>query len=133
MIYALDTNIVSYCLKGFYQLEQKIDGVLAGGGYIVIPPITFYESLRGLLAAKATKKLDAFLLLCRRLGQSEMERPDWELAALLYAVLKRKGQPMHDSDLLQAAFCLRNKYTLVTHNMKHFDHIEELSVVDWVE
>ena len=133
MTYALDTNIVSYCLKGLYQLDARIDSVLAAGNYITIPPITFYESLRGLLAANATMKLHLFLELCRRLGQSEMERPDWEAAAKLYAVLKRKGQPIHDSDLLQAAFCLRNRYTLVTHNTRHFRHIDDLSVVDWVE
>jgi predicted nucleic acid-binding protein len=132
MIYALDTNIVSYCLKGLFNLEEKIDDTLAEGNHITIPPITFYESLRGLLAVKATTKLMMFHMMYSQLGQSKMEEPDWVRAAKLYADLKQKGRPMSDSDILQAAFCLRRGYTLVTHNIKHYDHIEELDVIDWV-
>ncbi|GHV08786.1 hypothetical protein FACS189485_20690 [Spirochaetia bacterium] len=40
--------------------------------------------------------------------------------------------PMSESDLLQSAFCMQNKYTLVTHNIRHFVHIEYLSLEDWV-
>ena len=133
MIYALDTNIVSYYLKGLYRIDEKFDEILAAGNCIVIPPITLYETLRGLLAVKAMVKLDIFGSICRQLGLKEMELSDWVQAAKLYAELKEQGQPMHDSDLLQAAFCLNNKYTLVTHNLKHFSHIRALLVVDWVE
>jgi predicted nucleic acid-binding protein len=40
---------------------------------------------------------------------------------------------MGDHDLLQAAFCLRTGYALVTHNVKHFSHLTNLVIDDWVK
>jgi tRNA(fMet)-specific endonuclease VapC len=133
MIYALDTNIISYCLKGLFELDQKIDQSLVAGDQFVIPPVTFYESLRGLLAVGATTKLKAFMFMCQRLEQSELEHADWVQAAKLYAGLKPKGQLIADADLLQAAFCMQRNYALVTHNVKHFSCFEGLMVCDWAE
>jgi predicted nucleic acid-binding protein len=39
---------------------------------------------------------------------------------------------MQEDDLFQAAFCLRHDYTLVTNNVKHFEHIPNLRFEDWV-
>jgi tRNA(fMet)-specific endonuclease VapC len=133
MIFALDTNIVSYALKGLFALDSKIDRILEEGNQIIIPPVTFYESLRGLFAVDATSKLNAFNLMCRQLGLVDMEQADWVQAANLFARLKKIGHPIEDSDLLQAAFCIRHRYTLVTHNTKHFAHIADLSIADWIE
>jgi tRNA(fMet)-specific endonuclease VapC len=54
------------------------------------------------------------------------------VAAKLYAEMKAFGHPMSDADLLQAAFCLHNGFTLVTHNTDHFSHLTKLAIIDWV-
>ena len=50
MIYVLDTNIVSYILKGDADVVTRYRQAFDVGDDIVIPPIVFYEIQRGLLA-----------------------------------------------------------------------------------
>jgi tRNA(fMet)-specific endonuclease VapC len=128
--YVLDTNIVSYCLKGLFDLERKIESVLDNGDAIILSPITLYEILRGLYAVKANRRLALFSALCRQFEEKNIVIDDWIEAAKLYA--ENMGRPMSESDLLQAAFCIRNGYTLVTHNAKHFEHLQRLVFEDWV-
>jgi tRNA(fMet)-specific endonuclease VapC len=133
MTYALDTNIISYWLKGLYNLEEKIEAELDTGNPVLIPPITYYEILRGLYADNSKNKLRYFETMCARLGYCSMEKADWICCAEVYARCRRDGQPMNESDLLHAGFCLRRGYAFVTHNTKHFSHISDLRLVDWVE
>ncbi len=57
----------------------------------------------------------------------------WELAAVLYADLRRAGRTVDDADLLIAAFCVEGGYTLVTSNTRHFEGIDGLQLVNWAE
>ena len=61
-----------------------------------------------------------------------MNRNIWRRAANLYSDLRHKGFTVGDADILIAAFCLENGYTLVTNNTKDFVHIDELMLVDWL-
>jgi predicted nucleic acid-binding protein len=132
MIYALDTNIVSYCLKGDKNIKTRIFTLLSReSNSVIIPPFTFFESLRGLLAIKASRKLNDFIIMYEQLDQGQMEQGDWIQAAELYAEGRQTGHPMEDGDLLQAAYCIRRGYILVTHNTKHFFHVRNLPVEDW--
>jgi tRNA(fMet)-specific endonuclease VapC len=131
MIYALDTNIISYWLKGLNYLEEKFEKILDEGHLLVIPPMSYYETLRGLYANNSSNKLRLFETMCDRLGVQHMNKEDWTRAALLYAECKRNATPMEDSDLIQAAFCLRHDCILVTNNVKHFNHIADLTVENW--
>ena len=102
-----------------------------GGSTIILSPVTLYEILRGLYAVKANRRLALFTTLCRHFEERNIVKDDWIEAARLYA--ENPGRPMSESDLLQAAFCIRNGYTLVTHNIKHFEHIKTLSLEDWID
>jgi len=129
--YVLDTNIVSYCLKGFFDLETKIEMVLDNGDKIILSPVTLYEILRGLYAVKANRRLVLFMTLCRQFEEKDITKDDWIEAAKLYA--ENLSHPISESDLLQAAFCIHNGYILVTHNTKHFEHLRNLSLEDWID
>jgi tRNA(fMet)-specific endonuclease VapC len=133
MTYALDTNIISYCIRRQYGIAEKIRQVLKEQTPIIISPITFYETLRGLYAVNAARRIEIFNNLCQNLTQKELDHEDWLEASRLYADMVQQGHPMSDSDLIQAAFCLRNGYTLVTHNTKHFIHVSALSMEDWAK
>ena len=130
MQYVLDTNIVSYCLKGFFELEKKIMSVLDNGDKIILSPVTMYEILRGLYAVKANRRLALFTTLSQHFEEKDIVKDDWIKAAELYAA--NLNRPMSESDLLQAAFCMRNGYTFVTNNTKHFQHIHDLSLENWM-
>jgi tRNA(fMet)-specific endonuclease VapC len=133
MTYVLDTNIVSYALKKRFIIAEIINKkLLEPGNSIIIPPVTLYEILRGLYEDHAVRRLNLFNVICQNLGASDLDKEDWIQAAELYVHSREMGRPMEDADILQAAFCIRRGYTLVTHNVKHFSHLKSLLLEDWV-
>lgn len=130
--FALDTNIISYLIKGNKDISARIARETARGNEIVIPPIVYFEIKRGLLAIGATKQMQMFDKLCENTMVGELDRAVLDVAANTYATLRQAGQPVEDSDILIAAYCIRNVYTLVTNNVKHFEAIDGLKFVNWV-
>lgn len=51
---------------------------------------------------------------------------------ILCAELLRMGRPTGEKDALIAAIAKRHGATLVTHNTRHFQHISDLSLEDWL-
>ncbi|GHU58971.1 hypothetical protein FACS189444_3500 [Spirochaetia bacterium] len=119
-------------MKGLFDIEKKIGSVLDNGDTVILSPITYYEIMRGLYAVKAKRRMALFDKLCLRFEPKEIVKADWLEAAQLFAIMENTGHPMSESDLLQAAFCIQNNYTLVTHNKQHFAHLQKLSFEDWV-
>jgi predicted nucleic acid-binding protein len=103
------------------------------GNMIVIPPLVYYEIKRGLLADQAVKRLRSFETFYEDLGIGEMSLEIYDEASRQYASLRQRGRPTGDADILIAAFCVVNGYTLVTNNTKHFVVMEGLQMVNWVE
>jgi tRNA(fMet)-specific endonuclease VapC len=54
-----------------------------------------------------------------------------EIAAKIYADLRKKGTPVDDIDLLIAGVALENDFIMVTNNTSHFERIETLKVENW--
>lgn len=133
MIYALDTNIISYILNGNVSLDEKLNAVIKSKIEIVIPLMVYYEAQRGLLANNATNKLEIFNKLCSRLVINNLTVSDMNTAAKIYAERKSTGTMIDDGDLLIAAQCLTNGYTLITNNIKHFEKIEGLTIENWID
>ena len=131
MIYALDSNIVSYMLKEDADVISHYREAFDDGGDFVIPPIVFYEIQRGLLAKNLKKRLVKFSTLCQKIRQVDFNNLVWQKAAQIYALLSQQGKPIDDADIFIAAFCLVNGYTLVTNNVRHFEHIDGLKLVNW--
>jgi predicted nucleic acid-binding protein len=130
-IFALDTNIISYLLKGDISVFERYSAEIENGNDCIIPPVTYYEIKRGLLIRNASRKTAAFDGLCKAFGVEEMNTETWDEAARLYALNNRSCNPMEDADLFIAAFCLVGGYTLVTNNTKHFHLIDGLHLENW--
>ena len=47
------------------------------------------------------------------------------------ANLELQGKKIDSIDLLIASTALQNNLTIVTHNIKHFDRVPNLNIVDW--
>jgi predicted nucleic acid-binding protein len=131
MIYVLDSNIISYMLKGDAGVSARYHQESDEGNDFVIPPIVFYEIQRWLLAKKLIKKLALFDALCQKVKQAEFDMSVWQMAAQIYAALSQQGNLIDDADIFISAFCLVNGYTLVTNNTRHFEHILGLKLVNW--
>jgi len=130
--YALDTNIISYLLRGNLELQECVYREANHGKGVSIPPIVYYEIKRGLIHKQAFVKLEAFNRLCDILGVTELDIETLDRASDIYAERSRIGRPMEDADILIAATCVANDYTLVTNNSKHFEGVHGLKFTNWV-
>jgi predicted nucleic acid-binding protein len=132
MIYALDTNIISYILHGNNDVISRWRQERIRGNKSTIPIIAYYEIRRGLIAVNAITKLKAFENICAVLSLDDLSIEDVDVASNIYSDLKKQGKPIEDADLLIAAQALNRGYTLVTNNTKHFKGIKELMIDNWV-
>ncbi len=132
MTYALDTNAISDWLKNDKNIAKRLNHAIEKGDSIVIPTVVYYELRRGFKYAAAPGKEHAFSLMCQAYSIEEMNIPAWEEAANIYAKARADGKTIEDADILIAAFCIVNSYTLVTNNVKHFKDIDGLKFENWV-
>ena len=130
MTYALDTNIISYYLRGDKTIRGKFRTITINKDTLVIPPIVYYEVKRSFHLNPAPTKEKVFNQMCANYSVGILCRRCLENAAKLYADLRAYNP--EDADLLIAAFCIVNNYTLVTNNEKHFKNITGLVFENWV-
>jgi len=131
MIYALDTNIITYILKNDIEVVMQYRKETREGNGFIIPPIVFYEVQRGLLAREIQTKLQAFKSFCKKIPVGDISLPVLLKAAKIYALLHQQGNLIEDSDIFIAAYCIINDFTLVTNNTRHFERIDGLKLVNW--
>ena len=133
MIYALDSDIISYMLKGDRDVQSNFNDLIDNNNFYSIPPLVYYEIKRGLTTKKAYRKLQDFSDLYSDSIKGEMTLEVWQKAVEIYCRLKSQGRIIGDGDIFIAAFCLINDYVLVTNNIKHFGNIEELKITTLVD
>jgi len=131
--YALDANIISYLLDRRLDIQRKMRELPTKEDIVtfVIPPVAYYEVLRGLYYKDANNKLRMFRKFCVTYDVGVMDRDCWDTAAGIYACLRKMGKPIEDADIQIAAFCLVNDMTLITNNVSHFSRIPELKWENW--
>jgi len=130
MKYALDTNIITYYLKGNEKILDKVDQE-AENDNIIIPPFAYFEVKKWLMAVNSKTKLQAFEKLFEKCGIDAIEKETLDLSLSIYIKLRKNGITVDDGDLLIAAYCIQNNYILVSNNQKHFEKIENIQVVNW--
>ena len=133
MRYALDANTISYILRNIRGVTQRWKIEEAQGNVVSIPLVAYYEVKRGLIHANATNKLSALEKLCKTVEIDEITVQDADTASRIYAKLREQGNLIDDADILIAAQSINRDYTLITNNTKHFERIDGLDFVDWVE
>jgi len=131
MIYALDSNIISYLLKNDTEVKQQFQNSMDNNNLYVIPPIVYYEVKRWLKIRNATNQLQKFSDLYNNSVKNDMTLDIWEKAIELYVALRTTGKSADDADVFIAAFCIVNGYILITNNVNHFEFITELQVINW--
>ncbi|MBR4823189.1 MAG: PIN domain-containing protein [Spirochaetaceae bacterium] len=128
MTYYLDTNIISYYIKGSNSVEKRISELIWSGHTIKIPIIAYYEIRRGFLVIDAVKKLHVFEDLATLFGIQEMTANTFIIASEIYADLAKKGQPIEDADIFIGASTLENNAILLTNNAGHLGRINDLKI-----
>ena len=131
--YCVDTNIISYILRKDKKLQDRVYREANEGAGVLIPPIAYYEIKRGLIEANATTKLRDFERLCNMIEVDYIDTETLDIAANIWAALIKAGRKIDDADILIAATCIAHDHTLVSANTRHFERIEGLKLVNWVE
>lgn len=131
--YLLDTNILSYFIKGISrELTQRMR--TASQTKSVCTSVICRAELRygqDLMAASDRRHAQIDLLLL------EVPALSWTVAAAdqygeIKALLKRQGIPIGEMDTQIAAHALVENLILVTHNTRHFERVPGLKLEDWM-
>ena len=133
MVYVLDTNIVIHYLRKEPNVRKNFRNAVMDNHDIIIPQVVDYEMERGFRIAFAPRKETNYKILVQNCKVAEMDVQSWKYAAHVYEDLHRKSFTVGEIDILIAAFCLTNDYTLVTNNTKDFKHIRKLKLEDWTQ
>lgn len=135
MMYLLDTNIVSYFLRGASPtLNQRI--LDSAPESLAISIISAGELRYGLSrlppsrrAAQLAQQLDALLTAVAVLALPAEAAQHYGTARSL---LEAAGTPIGGNDLWIAAHALAQDLTLVTHNTREFERVPGLKLENWV-
>ena len=131
--YLLDTNTVSYFIKGFdAALVEKVTQTLIAQTAL-ISVITRAELRYGQAGMVATdKRKRAVDLLLTQVTVLPWTSPAADIYGTLKNKLKRDGTPIGELDTQIAAHALAEDLILVTHNTRHFDKVPGLKLEDWM-
>jgi len=133
MRYLLDTNIVSYFVKGISaSLVQRMRaGVDAQD--IAISAVTRAELRYGVeLMDKFDKRRRRIELVLKEFPTLPWSSDAADEFGRIRAYLKRNGRPVGEFDTQIAAHALAEKLILVTHNTRHFENVQGLKLEDWM-
>ena len=133
MIFVLDTNIVSYYLRGHEVVYRRWMQAEQPGNAIYLTPMAYYETKRGLLLPQFAKLAAAFEMFSESYPPLVLDLPTLDRAAYIHSDLKVRGLPLEDADILVAATALRHNATLVTHNVKHLARVPNIRLEDWTQ
>ncbi|MGB9409247.1 MAG: type II toxin-antitoxin system VapC family toxin [Terracidiphilus sp.] len=128
--YFLDTNIVSYLLKG-HEPALRTRFNLVTAERIAISSITEAEVFYGLaLKPGAVRLRFAAEVFFASITCLAWDSPVARAYGLLRAEQERKGRPLSTENLMIAAHALSLGLTLVTHDQA-FSFVEGLKTEDW--
>ena len=131
--YLLDTNIISYFVKGVSaSLVQRMQVGLDAQD-VAISAITRAELRYGVeLMDKFDKRRRRIDLLLKELPALPWGDEAADEFGRLKASLRRNGTPVGDFDTQIAAHALAENLILVTHNTRHFEKVPVLKLEDWM-
>lgn len=130
LLFMLDTDSVSYALRGEGQVNDRIVRHLPTE--ICISAITLAELRHGAhyrRSAKIHRSIDRILSNFKVVA---FDQSCAEQFGIITSELKRLGEPISKFDALIAAHALALNVTLVTNNIKHFARVPGLRVENWL-
>jgi tRNA(fMet)-specific endonuclease VapC len=132
-MYLLDTNIISYWMRGDQSLIQKIK--THSPSDLSLSTVTLAEILYGIEKSPVKKKERRTKInqICSQLEIHPFDEPAAEKYALIRARLEREGLIISERDLQIASIAVANRLCIVTHNTKEFNRIKDLPIKDWAQ
>lgn len=130
MSFILDTDICSAHLRG----DRRIAGrFLQYTGGLYVSAVTLGELYAWMHLSPHPERLRSGISdLLSDVRVLPVNAAVAERFGALRGELHRAGTPVATSDLLIAATASERDFTVVTHNVKHFNLVPRLRVVDWL-
>ncbi|MBS3816555.1 MAG: type II toxin-antitoxin system VapC family toxin [Candidatus Thermoplasmatota archaeon] len=124
----LDTSVLVEIDRGIDQ--KKMEHLISLSPHVVSSASVMEMSTGFFRSGRKAIKLDDFLssLTIIPIDQKVARR-----GGKIAADLIEEGKRIEINDLYIAATALLNEETLVTKNVKHFERIDDLEVVDWTD
>ena len=128
--YLLDTSICVFLLRGKRSIEERLNEIDENECYItdaVVAELLFgaYYSDR---VEDNLRQVEAFVEEMNIIPFHETVRTFAKERTALW----KAGKKIDDFDLLIGSAAKAKGLVVVTHNRKHFEHIEGISIEDWV-
>jgi tRNA(fMet)-specific endonuclease VapC len=130
----LDTNACIALINGRpASVRARFQKAIAGGATVFVPAIVAFELWYGVAKSSRQeanrRRLEAFF--GGPVAILPFEEEDAKVSGAVRAVLEADGKPIGAYDLLIAGQVLRNKFTLVTSNVREFARVKGLAWQDW--
>jgi tRNA(fMet)-specific endonuclease VapC len=129
----LDTNILSYFLRGQAKVVSKLDEYGQFYDFLTFSILTYYEIKAGLTYRDSTRVLTQFKEIARESEILLLSLATMDIASNIYTDLRRRGLLIAPMDLLIAASAIEHGYTLITANVRHFQNIQGLRYENWAQ
>ena len=129
----LDTNIISYFLRGNAAVADKLSQYSQFYNALTFSLLTYYEIKSGLLYKNASNLLTRFEELANESEILPLSLTTMDIASTLYADLRQRGLLIPPIDILIAATAIEYNALLVTANLRHFTIIQNLDCENWAE
>ena len=127
--YLLDTSTCIFLLRGKRSVEEKLNEIDEGNCYI--SEVVLAELIFG---AYYSEQIEDNLRQVEEFA-SEMKIITFDETIHTFAQERAKlwkaGKKIEDFDLLIGCAAKAKDLTIVTHNRRHFEHIEGLQIEDW--
>ena len=131
-MYALDTNTLSYFLRGEGEVARRLNAATAD--QLGLPSVVAYELRYGLKRVGAgPRRLAELNQLLGALQPLPFDADAAEIAAQIRVELERRGESIGSFDLMIAATALAHHATLVTRNRREFERVPLLQLEDWFD
>ncbi|MBW2065979.1 MAG: type II toxin-antitoxin system VapC family toxin [Deltaproteobacteria bacterium] len=130
-MYLLDTNIISYWMRGDKRIIDRIKK--HSPAELSLSTITLAEILYGIEKSPVKKKERRLKIeeIASLLNLYSFDEAAARKYAFIRAQLEREGTVISERDTQIASIAMANKLAVVTHNVKEFDRIAKLKVEDW--
>lgn len=100
----VDTDILSYFLKGNEKVFLRFQEYLKDFDHINISIITYYEIASGLTFKSAEKQLRIFEEFCSSSAIINLSKDSIKMSAEIYANQRKKGEAVDDIDCRHCYF-----------------------------
>src|SRR5580765_4868183 len=119
----VDTDTISYFLRGNADIAAKFDENLQEHSRVYLSVVTYYEILNGLYFKDAKNQLAQFEKFVNLNEVIPLTAEIAKKSAGIFADLRMIGQTVGHNDVLIAGTAIVNDLTLVTNNTRHFTRI----------